>query len=85
MNISPATGKRRGSSGFIRPETYSTHKAHKGRVCKATTGYELSEYADNVEKMLVSGDYRLFYKHYYYADNSGNLKFTTKGKEKTDS
>ena len=59
MNISPATGKRRGSSGFIRYIKLIKAKAHKGRVCKATTGYELSEYADNVEKMLVSGDYQI--------------------------
>ena len=75
MNISPATGKRRGSSGFIRPEYYTKAKAYKAAVCKKTTGYELAEYADNVEKMLVSGDYRLFYKHFYYADKAGNLKF----------
>ena len=70
MNISPATGKRRGSSGFIRPEFYAKDKAYKGDVCEKTTGYTLAEYADDVEEMLTSGDYRLFYKHFYYADEN---------------
>ena len=77
MNVSPATGKRRGSSGFIKPEFYAKDKAYKGDVCEKTTGYKLSEYADNVEKLLVSGDYRLFYKHFYYADENNQLKFKT--------
>ena len=79
MNISPASGKRRGSSGFIRPEFYSSHKAHKADVCYKNTGYSLAEYADNVENMVTSGDYRLFYKHFYYADANGNLQFRTEG------
>lgn len=79
MNVSPASGKRRGSSGFIRPEFYSSHKAHKAEVCLKTTGYSLAEYADNVEDMVTSGDYRLFYKHFYYADANGDLQFRTKG------
>ena len=78
MNVSPATGKRRGSSGFIRPEFYAKDQAYKGDVCEKTTGYTLAEYADNVEKMLVGGDYRLFYKHFYYADANKELKFKTK-------
>jgi hypothetical protein len=79
MNDSPASGQRRGSSGFIRPELYAKHKAYKGDVCYKTTGYSLAEYADNVESMVKSGDYRLFYKHFYYADVNGVLQFKTKG------
>ena len=79
MNVSPATGKRRGSSGFVKPELYAKAKQHKADVCLRTTGYELAEYADNIEKMLVSGDYRLFYKHFYYADANKNLRFKTEG------
>ena len=81
MNTSPATGKRRGSSGFIRPELYAKDKAYKGNVCEITTGYTLSEYADNIEEMLTSGDYRLFYKHFYYADANKSLKFRTEGSD----
>jgi len=79
MNVSPATGKRRGSSGFIRPEYYAKDKAYKGDVCKKTTGYTLSEFADNIEKLVTQGDYRLFYKHFYYSDENKELKFKTKG------
>ena len=81
MNVSPATGKRRGSSGFIKPEFYAKDKAYKGDVCEKTTGYTLSEYADNVEKMITHGDYRLFYKHFYYADSNKELKFKTEGSD----
>lgn len=79
MNISPASGNRRGSSGFIRPEFYAKDKAYKADTCEKTTGYTLAEYEDNVEKMLTSGDYRLFYKHFYYADVDKQLKFRTEG------
>lgn len=79
MNVSPASGKRRGSSGFIRPEFYAKDKAYKADTCEKTTGYTLAEYEDNVEKMLTSGDYRLFYKHFYYADADNQLKFRTEG------
>lgn len=79
MNLSPATGKRRGSSGFIRPEFYAKDKAYKGSICQKTTGYTLSEYADDIEHLLTSGDYRLFYKHFYYADDNKQLKFKTVG------
>lgn len=79
MNVSPASGKRRGSSGFIRPEFYAKYKAYKADTCEKTTGYTLAEYEDNVEKMLTSGDYRLFYKHFYYADADKQLKFRTEG------
>ena len=78
MNQSPATSKRRGSSGFIRPEFYAKHKKHKGEVCSQNIGYTLAEYADNVEKMVTSGDYRLFYKHFYYADENMQLQYKTK-------
>lgn len=81
MNTSPATGQRRGSSGFIRPEFYAQDKAYKADVCEKTTGYTLAEYADNVEKMVTQGDYRLFYKHFYYADANKKLKFRTEGGE----
>lgn len=81
MNISPASGKRRGSSGFIRPEYYAKDKAYKADVCEKTTGYTLAEYADDVEKLVTSGDYRLFYKHFYYADTDKQLKFRTEGGE----
>ena len=81
MNVSPATGKRRGSSGFIKPEYYAKDKAYKGDVCEKTTGYTLAEYADNVEKMITQGDYRLFYKHFYYADSNKELKFKTEGSD----
>lgn len=81
MNTSPSTGKRRGSSGFIKPEFYAKDKAYKGDVCEKTTGYTLAEYADNVEKMITQGDYRLFYKHFYYADSNKELKFRTEGSD----
>ena len=74
MNMSPATGKRRGSSGFVRPEYYTKAKSYKASVCKKNIGYSLMDYADNVEKHVVSGDYRILYKHFYYADEFGNLK-----------
>ena len=35
--------------------------------------------ADNIEKLIVNGDYRLFYKHFYYADENNELKFRTEG------
>lgn len=79
MNVSPATGKRRGSSGFIKPEYYAKDKAYKGDVCEKTTGYTLSEFADNIEKLVTKGDYRLFYKHFYYSDENKELKFKTEG------
>ena len=79
MNVSPATGKRRGSSGFIKPEFYAKDKAYKGDVCEKTTGYTLVEYADNIEKLVTQGDYRLFYKHFYYADSNKELQFKTEG------
>lgn len=79
MNTSPATGKRRGSSGFIKPEYYSKDKAYKGKVCEKTTGYTLTDVADSVERMVTKGDYRLFYKHFYYADEDKQLKFRTQG------
>ena len=50
-------------------------------MCKQTTGYTLSEYADNIEKLVTQGDYRLFYKHFYYADLNKELKFKTEGAE----
>ena len=81
MNISPASGKRGGSSGFIRPEFYEKHKTHKADVSEKTTGYTLAEYADNIEQMVVRGDYRLFYKHFYYADSDKQLKFNTEASD----
>tara|TARA_B100000900_G_C20210560_1_gene565642 strand:+ start:321 stop:566 length:246 start_codon:yes stop_codon:yes gene_type:complete len=77
MNTSPASGQLAGISGFIRPEFYAKHKTHKGEICAKTTGYTLSELADTIENLLVTGDYRLLYKHFYYADENNNLKFRT--------
>ena len=85
MNLASASGKRRGSSGFIRPEFYSQYKKYKGEVCRRNLGFTLVDYADKIEELVTSGDYRLFYKHYYYVDESGNLKFNTKGKNDQDS
>jgi hypothetical protein len=79
MNDSPLSNQRRGSSGFIRAEYYAKHKAHKAAVCEKTTGYTLMNYADDVENLVKSGDYRLFYKHFYYADENNQLKFKTEG------
>ena len=79
MNDSPSSGQRRGSSGFIRAEYYAKHKKHKGTVCEKTTGYTLMNYADDVEKFIKHGDYRLLYKHFYYADDNNQLKFKTEG------
>ena len=79
MNDSPLSGQRRGSSGFIRAEYYAKHKVHKGEVCEKTTGYTLMDYADGIENLVKSGDYRLFYKHFYYADENKQLKFRTEG------
>jgi hypothetical protein len=79
MNNSPSSGQRRGSSGFIRAEYYKKHKEHKGEVCEKTTGYTLMDYADDVESLVKQGDYRLFYKHFYYADENNQLKFKTEG------
>lgn len=73
MNRSPATGKRRGSSGFIRPEFYAKAKAYKSDVCEKTTGYKLMDYADQIESLVVSGDYRVLYKHFYYVSEDGSL------------
>lgn len=73
LNNSPKSWQRRGSSGFIKPKYYSKHKNYLGDVCKKTTGYTLTDYADNLEKVITSNDYRLFYKHFYYSDN-GVLK-----------
>ena len=81
MNTTPASSKRGGSSGFIRPEFYVKHKTHKAEVSEKTTGYTLAEYADNIEQLVVRGDYRLFYKHFYYADSDKQLKFRTEGAE----
>jgi len=85
MNLASASGKRRGSSGFIRPEFYSQYKEYKGKVCEKNLGFTLVDYADKVEELVTNGDYRLFYKHYYYADSNGNLKFKTIGKDEQDS
>ena len=73
-NTSPATGSRRGSSGFIKPKSYVKHRNWLGAVCKKTTGYTLTDYADELEKLITSDDYRIFYKHFYYEDPEGNLK-----------
>ena len=85
MNLASASGKRRGSSGFIRPEFYSQYKEYKGKVCEKNLGFTLVDYADKIEELVTNGDYRLFYKHYYYADSNGNLKFKTMGKDEQDS
>ena len=79
MNLSPSTGNLKGFSGFIKPEYYAKDKAYKGDVCEKTTGYTLAEYADTIEKMITQGDYRLFFKHFYYADDNKELKFRTEG------
>ena len=79
MNRSSATGKRRGSSGFVRPEMYAKVKAYKADVCEKNIGYSLMDYADNVENYVVSGDYRILYKHFYFADENNNLTFRTEG------
>lgn len=73
-NMSPASGSRRGSSGFIKPKSYAKHRTWLGGVCEKTTGYTLTDYADDIEKTIISNDYRIFYKHFYYADPEGNLK-----------
>ncbi|RPG65004.1 MAG: hypothetical protein CBC02_008330 [Flavobacteriaceae bacterium TMED42] len=79
MNLASASGKRRGSSGFIRPEFYSQYKKYKGEVCRRNLGFTLVDYADKIEELVTSGDYRLFYKHFYYADENKQLKFKTEG------
>ena len=79
MNLSNATSQRRGSSGFIRPEYYAKDKEYKGKMCEKTTEYTLTDYADNIENLVTTGDYRLFYKHFYYTDSSKELKFRTEG------
>jgi hypothetical protein len=84
MNVSPATGSRRGSSGFIRPEFYAKAKAYTAGVCKQTTGYELSAIEDDTERLLVTGDYRLFYKHFYFSDSDNTLNFKTPETNKQD-
>lgn len=73
-NTSIATGKKRGTSGWIKPEYYSKHREWLGKVCEKTTGYTLMDYADNIEATIMSNDYRTLYKHFYSADSSGNLK-----------
>jgi hypothetical protein len=77
-NTTPATGKKRGTSGFIKPKYYTQHKKWVSDVCHKTTGYSLMDYADNVEAAILSDDYRTLYKHYYYVDNNGNLQDTDK-------
>lgn len=73
-NTSIATGKKRGYSGFLKPEYYSQYAKWVAGVSEKTTGYTLSEFADGVESALVSGDYKNVYKHYYYTDSEGNLQ-----------
>tara|TARA_A100001037_G_scaffold106674_1_gene96946 strand:+ start:17963 stop:18307 length:345 start_codon:yes stop_codon:yes gene_type:complete len=74
LNNSIKSGNRRGSSGFIQPKYYSKHKEWLGKVSEKTTGYTLTDYADDLEKVIVSNDYRLFYKHFYFADSNGELQ-----------
>ena len=73
-NTTPATGKKRGTSGWIKPEYYSKHRDWLGKVCEKTTGYTLTNYADKIESAIMSNDYRILYKHFYSADANGNLK-----------
>ena len=73
-NMSPASGNRRGASGFIKPKYYSRHKEWLGRVCEKTTGYTLTDYADDIEATILSNDHRILYKHFYFEDPEGNLK-----------
>ena len=75
-NTTLVTGKKRGTSGFIKPRYYSQHKKWIAGVCEKTTGYTLMDYADNVEATIMSDDYRTLYKHFYYVDKDGNLKDT---------
>lgn len=75
-NTTTATGKKRGTSGFIKPKYYARHKKWVSDVCTKTTGYTLMDYADNVEATIMSDDYRTLYKHYYYVDKDGNLRDT---------
>jgi hypothetical protein len=70
------SGKKGGTSGFIKPKYYSQQKSHVAAVCEKTTGYTLMDYADNVEAAILSNDYRTLYKHFYYVDKDGNLQDT---------
>ena len=73
-SMSPATGSRRGSSGFIKPKSYTKHRTWLGDVCDRTTGYTLTDYADGLEKLITANDFRVLYKHFYYEDPEGNLE-----------
>ncbi len=73
---SVSAGKKKGYSGFLKPEYYSQYVSWLGGVCEKTSGYVLSEFADDVESAFVSGDYKKIYKHYYYVDGEGNLQDT---------
>ena len=73
-NTTPASGKKRGYSGWIKPTYYSRHRKLLGKVCEKTTGYTLTDFANNAEDAFVTGDYKTIYKHFYYADVDGDLK-----------
>jgi hypothetical protein len=73
---SVSTGKKKGYSGFLKPEYYSQYVSWLGGMCEKTTGYTLSEFADNVESSFVNGDYKKVYRHYYYVDPTGKLQDT---------
>ena len=75
-NATTLVGRKKGYSGFLKPENYIQYVKWVAGVCEKTTGYTMSEFADNVENALVSGDYKTVYKHYYYVDKSGNLQDT---------
>ena len=75
-NTTATSGKKGGTSGFIKPKYYSQQKRHVSNVCEKTTGYTLMDYADDVEAAILSNDYRILYKHYYYVDKDGNLQDT---------
>jgi len=84
-NTSGATGKKRGTSGWVKPKYYSKHREWLGKVCEKTTGYTLTDYADNIEATITSNDYRTLYKHFYSADADGNLKDSLAKDEDTES
>ena len=84
-NTSGATGKKRGTSGWVKPKYYSKHREWLGKVCEKTTGYTLTDYADNIEATIMSNDYRTLYKHFYSADADGNLKDTVEKDKDTES
>ena len=69
MNINGNAKGSRGARGFLSASDFRSYIEDLEHSIKTSSGYELVGDTDDIESLLVAGDYRRLYKHHLFKDD----------------